>query len=403
MKILYIACSCSPDYGSEDAVGWNIPFQAQKSGHEVYVIVRSGLRNTIEKYLRSNTITNAPKFYYIETSALLAKIAKGPLYTLRLYEFADKALQMARELNNQYAIDIIHQITPVEFRSIGDYGSISNVRYIVGPIAGGQKINRLLWCYSKDKLAEYVRLMMNELIIRSKKYRHKVKKAHTILFANYETKEFFEQHSLMNENCDVIPEIGVLRQKRNINLINRKKKVFLIVGRIISIKGIEIVLDALKYVDIKDYVIRICGEGKLKTEIQKRIDNEQLADKVELVGFVNYHRMKDEYDNAAALIMPSLREATGTVLVEAMSYHVPVITFEQFGARLILDNDSGWLIPVAGSTEDCVKNLAKAMEEVISMPEKAIQKGERAGDIILEYSWDKKYCFYEEIYKRALE
>ena len=174
------------------------------------------------------------------------------------------------------------------------------------------------------------------------------------------------------------------------------------VGRLISIKGIDIILDALKYVDSDEYMVRICGEGKLKKKIQARIEKEKLDSKVELVGFVNYHKMKEEYENASALLMPSLREATGMVLAEAMSNGVPVITFEQFGAKIILDENSGWLIPVEHSTEECVIKVAEAMEEVIKEPQKAIQKGLNAQNAIQNYSWPKKYQCCEEVYQKAL-
>lgn len=402
MKILYIACSCSPDYGSEDTVGWNIPLQATKSGHEVYIIVRSGTKKVIEKWMEKNTFENMPRFFYIETSTLLKKMAKGPFFTLRLYEFSSKAYKVAKKLCQVHSIDIIHQITPVEFRSIGNYGNIPNTKFIIGPIAGGQKINRLLWRYAGNKVIEHIRVLMNNLIIRSKQYRKKIEKADEILFANYETKEMFLKYSLVDENCTVIPEIGISKENK-LKSYKREPVVFLLVGRLIPIKGIDIVLDALRYLNEENFVIRVCGEGKLKTKIKKRIEKEELNGKVELVGFVNYHKMQEEYKNATALLMPSLREATGTVLVEAMSNNIPVVTFEQFGAKLIIDNDSGWLIPLEETTEKSIQNFADVMKKIIDNPQCAMQKGENAGKRIKRYTWDKKFQFYEDIYIRLKE
>lgn len=195
MNILYIACSCSPDYGSEDAIGWNIPLESVRKGNSVTVIVRSGLKKSIMGWIEKHPNDVFPEFYFIETSLLLDKIAKRSLYTLRLYEFASKALRLAEELNRKKKYDIIHQITPVEFRSIGNYGKIPNVKFVVGPIAGGQKIKPALWNYVYNRKIEQLRILVNNITILNPSYRRKIKKADAILFANEETRDYFKKQS----------------------------------------------------------------------------------------------------------------------------------------------------------------------------------------------------------------
>lgn len=403
MNILYIACSCSPDYGSEDAIGWNVPLVAKKRGNKVTVIVRSGLRQSIETWIRNHPEEIFPDFYFIETTFVLEKIAIGPFYTMRLYEFAARALKLARELNKKSPFDVIHQITPVEFRSIGDYGKISNAKYIIGPIAGGQKINQSLWNYAYKKNVERLRVVINDITIRNPIYRKKFKRADSVLFANRETREYFCKHSLATGKEILIPEIGVKSQCPQSNSIEKNEQlIFLMVGRLIPIKGFDIVLDALKYIERQNYKIRICGEGELYSSFSKKIKAENLEEKVELVGFVDYHEMEQEYKKATALIMPSLREATGTVLVEAMQHGVPVITFEQFGAQLIIDDESGWCVPIGDSEYQCIKKMASTMEYVIDNPEVANVKGKNAAKKILKFTWDEKYNLYELVYTQLL-
>lgn len=400
MKILYIAYSCSPVYGSEDTIGWNIPMQAAQRGNDVYVIVRSGLKSAIEKWLANNPNKNTPHFFFVETSTFLEKIAKGPLYTLRLFEFAKRAYKIAWDLNETVQLDVIHQITPVEFRSIGDYGAIPNVKYIIGPIAGGQKIASSLQKYSKHKFSEWLRIEINEIIIHSRKYKSKIEKADVVMFANNETKAFFLKHSLANENDIVIPEIGVpVKESFATTKKDSNKCIFLMVGRLIPIKGFDIVLDALKYIEQSNFCVRICGAGELMETLQNRINQENLEAKVELVGFVPYEKMKTEYEQASALIMPSLREATGTVLVEAMMNAVPVITFDQFGASLIVDEENGWLINCDQPTEDCVKAVAESMRMVICDKNQTANKGIVAANSITKFSWDRKYNLYSQAYR----
>lgn len=408
LNILYIACSCSPDYGSEDTIGWNIPLEAANRGNSVSVIVRGGLKESILGWIENHPNDIFPEFYFIETSRFLDIIARGPFYTLRLYEFASKALKLANNLNKGKKFDIVHQITPVEFRSVGNYGKISNAKFVLGPIAGGQKIKPALWSYVYNKRVENFRILINDMIITNPLYRRKIKRVKAILFANEETKNYFLMNNLATGEEICIPEIGVLEKKEMEQLkqkdnVKKKKIIFLMAGRLIQIKGFDIVLDAMKYLKEYDFKIRICGKGELYSKLEKRINDEELSDRVELVGFVDYHKMQEEYMDATALIMPSLREATGTVLVEAMLHAVPVITFDQFGAHLLIDEESGWRITVRETKEECVLEIANVMKKVIANPKIAKVKGGYAKKRILSYAWTKKYDIYESVYKHVIE
>ncbi len=48
MKILYVALSCGPNLGSEGAIGWNLPLEVSRIGHDVTVLTREDKRTEIE-------------------------------------------------------------------------------------------------------------------------------------------------------------------------------------------------------------------------------------------------------------------------------------------------------------------------------------------------------------------
>lgn len=43
-----------------------------------------------------------------------------------------RVLPLAKKICADQKIDIIHQITPIEFRAIGDYGKIANIKFVCG-------------------------------------------------------------------------------------------------------------------------------------------------------------------------------------------------------------------------------------------------------------------------------
>ena len=64
MNILYIAYSCNPFAGSEDKIGWCVPYESSKT-NKVYVITKEEQREPVEKYLQSHPLENI-KFYYVD-------------------------------------------------------------------------------------------------------------------------------------------------------------------------------------------------------------------------------------------------------------------------------------------------------------------------------------------------
>ena len=67
MNILYIAYSCDPYEGSEDRIGWSVPFESAKTNC-VYVITKEEQRTSVERFLRENPVKNI-KFYFVDIPA----------------------------------------------------------------------------------------------------------------------------------------------------------------------------------------------------------------------------------------------------------------------------------------------------------------------------------------------
>ena len=122
MTIIYIAYSCDPYNGTEDKLGWYIPYYASKD-NDVIVITKEEQRKSIERYQNNNTCDRI-RVIYIDIPTVYKKIYKGGLYSGRQNVWNERAYKKVQQLCKTQQIDIIHQVNPVEFRSIGKYGSI---------------------------------------------------------------------------------------------------------------------------------------------------------------------------------------------------------------------------------------------------------------------------------------
>lgn len=127
-----------------------------------------------------------------------------------------------------------------------------------------------------------------------------------------------------------------------------------------------------------------------------------MQNRVSFVDRVKYAEMDTWYEWADIFLFPSLREATGTSILEAMSYGLPVIAMDLHGARLVLDASCGTLIPVV-SREQMVRDCLAAIIRLRNDPQLRSRIGEAAKSRISEhYLWERKGERMNQLYRELL-
>ena len=190
------------------------------------------------------------------------------------------------------------------------------------------------------------------------------------------------------------------RKSRN----ESEKTVFFSAGRMIYRKGYSFLLDALEQLPSElDYELKMAGNGPELEQLKRRCEmSDKLKTHINFIGKIPFAAMSDEYAKADAFIMPSIRETTGTVLLEAMSKGLPVITIKKFGGAELINEDSGWLY--SGNTkQEYIDGLKSCIIDCITNPQEAIRKGENARLQAQKHTWDEKIKHYDEIYSNLLK
>lgn len=119
------------------------------------------------------------------------------------------------------------------------------------------------------------------------------------------------------------------------------------------------------------YLIMI-GDGPLKKEMEDRVRNLNITDKVLFPGLIPYMRLPEWYTASNILVFSSEHEPYGLPVNEAMLCGIPVIVSDRIGARLDLVKDglTGWTYPVGN-----INALAGCMDDAISHPAQVKQMG----------------------------
>lgn len=360
MNILYIAISCGPNLGSEDAVGWNVPFEMARLGHRVAVLTRSDKREEIEAYIAAHPNYVYPSFIYRELP-WVAKLCKGPLYSVRTKLWCRRVSRELCEICAQDGYDVVHQITPVEFRAVVDMTGVAALR-VVGPMGGGGDISPVFvepYLRPKDRLIEWLRAFMNRMAAHGKRTRRALCSHDVVLAANRETEEALRSMGWTHE-VPIRSEVAVRRLAKGIS-DSHAGLVIGAAGRLHYRKGYLFLLDALARIKDNDVRLRVAGDGPQRDVIEDRIRRLGLEDRVDLLGRIPYHEMEGFYRSIDVFAFPSFREATGTVLVEAMAAGVPVVAFDAFGASVVLQDAPGSLVPIEGDLEKTLDSFAERL------------------------------------------
>jgi colanic acid/amylovoran biosynthesis glycosyltransferase len=147
------------------------------------------------------------------------------------------------------------------------------------------------------------------------------------------------------------------------------------VGRLSEAKGQLLLIDAVAQLNRRGVHVDLvlAGDGHMRTEIENRVRELALQDRVRITGWISSEQVREEILAARAMVLPSFAEGLPVVIMEALALRRPVITTYIAGIpELVQAGENGWLIP-AGS----IRALTAAIEDCLSRSSEEI---ERMGD-----------------------
>jgi glycosyltransferase involved in cell wall biosynthesis len=166
--------------------------------------------------------------------------------------------------------------------------------------------------------------------------------------------------------------------------------VVLYVGRFTEVKRLELLIEAWSEAEDRLHcpasLVIVGGhpgewEGEHPAETIRRTG----ADHIYLAGWQPQEELPGFLAAADVLVLPSVREQFGLVLVEAMACGVPPIAVNRFGPKEIVeDGRTGWLVE-----PDDADALTAALVDAVDDPDERRARGEAAHETARErFSWD---------------
>lgn len=405
-RILYIAMSCGPNRGSEDAIGWNLPLAMSRRGNDVFVLTRADKREEIETYLAAHPDERGPEYLYEAQTPLELKM-NGPLVSAKVASWCRRVSKKLPGIVDAHRIEVVHQITPIEFRAVID-ADLGNVAMFLGPIGGAEKALPTLASYLKtERFSESLRLQRNSNAARRLKRLGTLGRYKGVWCANRETRDYLERNGLDSSDFEIMTEIGVpdkllaravesVSENGHSSCGHVKKKLRLAyIGRLVPRKGVAVLLDACSILHAKKipFELEVYGDGSQRAELENRASALGLIEAV-FHGAVPHSQIEEAFRSADALVMPSVRETGGAVLAEAATFNLPVIAFDAFGARVVLQGSTSILV----DPDKGIEGLAEAIERVVKS---GLPSGRTMNDIAHTLLWSEKAGYFQQCYREG--
>ena len=202
--------------------------------------------------------------------------------------------------------------------------------------------------------------------------------------------------SFLEKEIEVIYNGG----PKNTQMKHKHSKNILFVGRLSKQKGVEHLLLAAKEVISHSTDVRftIVGSGFMKKKLEYLAGVLGIKDYINFTGFIPSDKIDQLYQSADIFVAPSVYEPFGLVILEAMSFGIPVITTKDTGAsEQFIDGTDLLLINDHSSTELASKILLLLEDENLrkKLSSNAAEK------LNTVFSWDR--CAKEtlEVYNKT--
>ena len=121
-----------------------------------------------------------------------------------------------------------------------------------------------------------------------------------------------------------------------------KRYDFLFVGSFLPIKGLDILLQSMDHYLSRGARYCFVGNGPMEMDIREKIND--YPEQIQILGNLNQEELREIYNASYFLLFPSLGDAFGLVVTEAMFCGTPAVIFRGGGADEQVEDHQNGLI-----------------------------------------------------------
>jgi len=415
-----VAEHASMQMGGEAAIPWHYFRVLRSRGADVHLVVHERVRDELDALVAPG---DAARLHYVRDTRvhkllhrigerLPARLAYFTLgFIMRLLTQVEER-RIARSLIAEHGLDVVHQPIPVSPREpslMSDLGA----PVVIGPMNGGMSYPPGLGGSSSS-----ARRGIERLGLLGADVLHRIlpgkRRAAVLVVANERTRAALafgrtDAVELVENGVDLDVWRAPTRPAAGAAGAPTPAVEFVFLGRLVGWKAVDVVIDALAAIaDDSEVRLTIIGDGPERRALERSTTEvrtpagRSVAERITFTGWQPQDRCAELLGRADVLVLPSLYECGGAVVLEAMSLGRPVIATEWGGPADYLDGDSGILVAPT-SRSALVEGFAAAMRELASSADRRLELG--AGGrrrVEREFDWEIKVDRMIDIYRSAV-
>lgn len=364
-------------------------------------------------------IVDLSMFYGGSTSRVLSLIARLPSDKVAIATLASSAVtEQARRLHLPVHIIGKNKI---------DYHILSNLRRLIYnenfQILDTQNIQSKFWAsmvtqYTKTALVStihswYANSEQGKTYIKGRLYTalEFATNRHLMHYITVSQKDYRslcnsgiseKDISLIYNAVDIQPDniSGDSRWLRKKYDIPSDSIVCLAVGRLVQVKGYDVLVDAIRLMcqDVPNLYCLVIGDGPLKEDLLRQIQNAGLQTRVHLIGYLERSTVLETLKSSDIFVMPSRYEGTPIALLEAAALGISILASNTGGIpELVQNEEHALLIPPDNPTA-----LADGLTRLSKNREFSRFLGKNAQDHVQQhFSLDRQVKDTIHVYKKA--
>ena len=412
INVLISAYAVSPSWGSEPGMGWNWIINIAKYCN-VFVITEGEWKEEI--LIASEDLPQRKNlhFFFNPVSPKIRKMCwnQGDWRFYWYYrKWQRKTLRIAKEIISTNKIDILHQLNMVGFREPGYLWKLKELPLVWGPIGGMCKVpvSYINDTDLKNRLFFNLKNIINDFQFKYHPRVRKCFKSSNVIAATLDTQQSIE--AIYKKDVPLINETGTSCSpdlpSRNYSDSASGNQVFRViwVGRFIFTKRLDIALKSVAKANNKNIQLIICGTGEDKEISKYKCIASTLGIENQVVwkGKVDHSCINALMRESDLLFFTSIIEATSTVILEAVSAGLPILSFNTCGFGPIVKDFAGRCIELS-TPEDSVYHFAKELNYLESNRKLLSKYTEQEHINIHTLSWEHKGQLMNDLYNSILK
>jgi glycosyltransferase involved in cell wall biosynthesis len=406
MRICVVAEHASERFGGEAILPVHYFRLLRSRGVECWMIVHSRTQSEVMELFPNETdrILFVPDLWIQKLLFYLSRYLPRRLSEATLGLLNQLITQLcqrgvARKLIREQRVDVIHQPIPVAPRFPSLLFRLG-VPVVIGPLNGGMNyppaFRRSESWMSRTAVA-LARLFADagNTLLPGKKH------ASVVLVANERTRRSLPS-GIRGKVIELVEngiDFGVWQGAGT--RAESAVPHFVFLGRLVDWKALDVVIRALESVPSAE--LDIIGDGPMLDVWRSLAADLGLKDRVHFIGWLAQRECANRLLNSVALVLPSLYESGGAVVLEAMAMGKPVIATRWGGPADYLDASCGVLVEPE-SYAGMVAGFAEGMRKMIDSPGLAESMGEAGRErVVRDFDWQRKIDRVIGIYRSVAE